>query len=176
MGTRPDVAARSAIAPLEGTPPSVLPGERVDVSVLVPAKDEEANLPRFMELAAVAFAGTGISFEVIVVDDGSQDATWAVLGELVARYPFLRRVRHRHQQGIADALRSGYLQARGNILVFYPADLQYLPEDIPRLVQPILSGESDMVTGRSKGSTRRPSSRGSTTGSVGRCSTCRCET
>ncbi len=142
---------RSAVTTTEGRPTALRPAERLDVSVLVPAKDEEANLPRFVELAAVAFAGTGISFEVIVIDDGSQDATWAVLGELMGRYPFLRRVRHRHRQGIADALRTGYLQARGDVLVFYPADLQYLPEDIPRLVRPILSGESDMVTGQKQG-------------------------
>jgi glycosyltransferase involved in cell wall biosynthesis len=60
-------------------------------------------------------------------------------------------VRHRAQRGIADALRSGYLAARGEVLVFYPADLQFKPEDIPRLVQPILDGESDMVTGFKQG-------------------------
>jgi len=60
-------------------------------------------------------------------------------------------VRHRRQRGIADALRTGYLAARGRVLVFYPADLQYKPEDIPRLVAPILAGESDMVTGFKQG-------------------------
>ena len=60
-------------------------------------------------------------------------------------------MRHRAQRGIADALRSGYLHARGDILVFYPADLQFKPEDIPRLVAPILDDESDMVTGFKQG-------------------------
>jgi glycosyltransferase involved in cell wall biosynthesis len=60
-------------------------------------------------------------------------------------------VRHRRQRGIADALRTGYLHARGDVLVFYPADLQYRPEDIPRLVRPILDGQSDMVTGQKQG-------------------------
>ena len=68
-----------------------------------------------------------------------------------ARYPFLRTVRHRTQRGIADALRTGYLDARGDVLVFYPADLQFKPEDIPRLVAPILAGEADMVTGFKQG-------------------------
>ena len=74
-----------------------------------------------------------------------------VLAELQKRYPFLRVARHRRQRGIADALRTGYLAARGRVLVFYPADLQYKPEDIPRLVAPILAGESDMVTGYKQG-------------------------
>jgi glycosyltransferase involved in cell wall biosynthesis len=129
----------------------VAPSTKVDVSVLVPAKDEAANLPLFLEQAAAAFRTADATFEVIVVDDGSTDDTWAVLGALVDQYPFVRRVRHRRQRGIADALRTGYLQARGDVLVFYPADLQYKPEDIPRLVAPILAGESDMVTGYKQG-------------------------
>jgi len=129
----------------------VAPSTKVDVSVLVPAKDEAANLPLFLEQAAAAFQTADATFEVIVIDDGSADETWAVLGTLVDQYPFVRRVRHRRQRGIADALRTGYLHARGDVLVFYPADLQYKPEDIPRLVAPILAGESDMVTGYKQG-------------------------
>ena len=123
----------------------------VEVSVLVPAKDEAENLPIFLELCETAFRDRPEQYEVVVVDDGSRDATPVVLAELQQRYPFLRTVRHRSQRGIADALRSGYLAARGNILVFYPADLQFKPEDIPRLVAPILAGESDMVTGYKQG-------------------------
>jgi hypothetical protein len=125
--------------------------QQVDVSVLVPAKDEAENLPLFMEQAAVAFAASPYRFEVIVVDDGSSDQTWAVLQRLVEQYSFLRLARHRARRGIADALRTGYLAARGDVLVFYPADLQFKPEDIPRLAAPILAGESDMVTGFKEG-------------------------
>jgi glycosyltransferase involved in cell wall biosynthesis len=125
--------------------------EPVDVSVLVPAKDEAENLPLFMAQAADAFAASPLNYEVIVVDDGSVDRTWAVLQELANRYPFLRAVRHRSRRGIADALRTGYLAAYGDVLVFYPADLQFKPEDIPRLVAPILAGEADMVTGFKEG-------------------------
>lgn len=123
----------------------------VDVSVLVPAKDEAENLPLFMEQAEAAFAGSSLRYEVVVVDDGSGDATWAVLQELQHRYAFLRVARHRTRRGIADALRTGYLRSRGRVLVFYPADLQYKPEDIPRLVAPIIANESDMVTGHKQG-------------------------
>jgi glycosyltransferase involved in cell wall biosynthesis len=123
----------------------------IDVSVLVPAKDEAENLPLFMEQAAAAFANSTVSYEVVVIDDGSADNTAQVLETLQKRYPFLRVARHRRQRGIADALRTGYLASRGRVLVFYPADLQYKPEDIPRLVAPILAGESDMVTGFKQG-------------------------
>ncbi len=126
--------------------------DAVDVSVLVPAKDEAENLPLFMEEAALAFAASPLHrYEVIVVDDGSVDDTWAVLQRLTNQYSFLRPVRHRAQRGIADALRTGYLHARGSVLVFYPADLQFKPDDIPRLAAPILADEADMVTGFKEG-------------------------
>ena len=142
----------TVFAPADRDPARATGGRRVDVSVLVPAKDEAENLPLFMEQAAAAFAADpNVGYEVVVVDDGSTDATPAVLAELRRRYPFLQSVRHRTRRGIADALRSGYLAARGDVMVFYPADLQFKPEDIPRLVAPILAGESDMVTGYKQG-------------------------
>jgi hypothetical protein len=92
-----------------------LPAEALDVSVLVPAKDEAPNLPEFVRQCDEALRPAGFSFEVIVVDDGS--------GEV----------------------------ARGDIFVFYPADLQYRPADIPGLVAPILAGRADIVTGTKQG-------------------------
>jgi glycosyltransferase involved in cell wall biosynthesis len=139
-------------------PPSTNPAARrsaeniVDVSVLVPAKDEAENLPLFMEQAATAFeANAATRYEVVVIDDGSTDSSAQVLRELEKVYSFLHVARHRSQRGIADALRTGYLQSRGRVLVFYPADLQFKPEDIPRLVAPILADEADMVTGFKQG-------------------------
>ncbi|MEO5903271.1 MAG: glycosyltransferase family 2 protein [Gemmatimonadaceae bacterium] len=125
------------------------------VSVLVPAKDEAENLPILVEQAAAAFATRPDAYELIVIDDGSTDNTWAVLETLVDRYPFLHAVRHRARRGIAESLRTGYLNSRGNVLVFYPADLQYKPEDIPRLVEPILNGSTDIVTGYKQGEYER---------------------
>jgi len=133
------------------SPPHPAPVSHVDVSVLVPAKDEAENLPLFLDLCAQAFAGRSERYEVIVIDDGSTDRTGELLEELKGKHPFLRSVRHRARRGIAEALRSGYLAAKGGVLVFYPADLQFKPEDIPRLVGPILAGESDMVTGFKQG-------------------------
>lgn len=132
-------------------PGALAESERPLVSVLVPAKDEAENLPLFMELAAATFAEHPGRYEVVVVDDGSTDDTWQVLENLVGRYPFLRAVRHRACRGIAESLRTGYLNSSGSILVFYPADLQYKPEDIPRLAAPIVGRESDMVTGYKQG-------------------------
>jgi hypothetical protein len=140
------VSSRAFAAPVR---PSVVP--HIDVSVLVPAKDEAGNLPLFIDLCAEMAQAQQATYEIIVVDDGSTDGSWAILQELAERYPMLRPVRHRAQRGIAEALRTGYLHARADVLVFYPADLQFKPEDIPSLVAPILAGESDMVTGYKQG-------------------------
>jgi glycosyltransferase involved in cell wall biosynthesis len=128
-----------------------LPAEALDVSVLVPAKDEAPNLPEFVRQCDEALRPAGFSFEVIVVDDGSRDESARVLRELTRQYPFLRVVTHRRQRGIADALRSAGEAARGDVFVFYPADLQYRPADIPGLVAPILAGRADIVTGTKQG-------------------------
>ncbi|MBP6445129.1 MAG: glycosyltransferase family 2 protein [Gemmatimonadales bacterium] len=125
--------------------------ERAIVSVLVPAKDEAENLPEFLRQCAEAFPKVGAPTEVVVVDDGSRDGTPQVLAQLQLQYPFLRVVTHRQQRGIADALRSAGDAAEGDVFVFYPADLQYKPEDIPQLVAPILAGSADIVTGTKQG-------------------------
>jgi glycosyltransferase involved in cell wall biosynthesis len=116
-----------------------LPVEALDVSVLVPAKDEAPNLPEFVRLCAEALGPAGFTFEVVIVNDGSRDESGKVL------------VTHRRQRGIADALRSAGDAARGDVFVFYPADLQYLPADIPALVRPILENRADIVTGTKQG-------------------------
>ncbi len=121
------------------------------VSLLVPAKDEAENLPEFLRLCAEAFAPEPEPYEVVVVDDGSRDGSADVLRGLAAVHPFLRVVTHRRQRGIADALRSAGEAARGEVFVFYPADLQYLPADVPRLTGPVLRGEADVVTGSKQG-------------------------
>src|SRR5262245_41955512 len=95
----------------------------IDVSLLVPAKDEAENLPEFVRLCG-EYLNTGrFTFEVVVVNDGSRDRSAEVLDDLARRYPFLRVVTHRRQRGIADALSSAGDVARGDIFVFYPAEL-----------------------------------------------------
>ncbi len=121
------------------------------VSMLVPARDEADNLPEFIRQCAAALPALGVPFEVIVVNDGSRDRSAEVLAKLQEQHPFLRVVTHRQQRGIADALRSAGEAAEGDVFVFYPADLQYRPEDVGALVTPILAGDADIVTGTKQG-------------------------
>lgn len=123
----------------------------VDVSVLVPAKDEAENLEEFVRQCRDAFAPVPYSCELVVVNDGSEDGSAGLLERLQAEHPFLHVVTHRTQRGIADALRSAGDVARGRIFVFYPADLQFRPAEIPLLVDPIRAREADIVTGAKQG-------------------------
>jgi glycosyltransferase involved in cell wall biosynthesis len=122
-----------------------------DVSVLVPAKDEAENLTEFVRLTREALLPLPYACELVIINDGSHDGTSRLLEELALKHPFVRVVTHRMQRGIADALKSGADVARGRVLVYYPADLQYLPADIPTLVAPILDGQADVVTGTKQG-------------------------
>ena len=122
-----------------------------EVSVLVPAKDEAENLAEFVRQAREALLPLPYACEIVVIDDGSRDGTADALRDLAGKHPFVRVVTHRSQRGIADALKSGSDVARGRILVFYPADLQYSPADIPALVAPIHADEADIVTGTKQG-------------------------
>jgi glycosyltransferase involved in cell wall biosynthesis len=124
----------------------------VEVSVLVPAKDEAENLEEFLRQCRDALAPLPYACEVVVVNDGSEDDSAAVLERLEREQPFLQVVTHRSRRGIADALRSAADVARGRIFVFYPADLQFLPAEIPRLVEPVRAREADIVTGTKQGS------------------------
>ena len=127
--------------------PAIIP----EVSILAPANDEAENLPEFVRQAGEALLPLPYACELIVVNDGSEDRSATVLRDLAATHPFLRVVTHRSRRGIADALKSAAETARGRVLVFYPADLQYHPADIPGLLAPILAGEADIVTGAKQG-------------------------
>ena len=117
-----------------------------EVSIIIPALNEEKNIPILLKKFKEMIEDDGATFEVVLVDDGSNDNTYSKAIEYKNEYDFLEVVRHKRTKGITDALLSGFDVARGEILVFFPADLQYMPEDIPKLISKIREGY-DVVTG-----------------------------
>src|SRR5574342_760429 len=120
------------------------------VSVVVPAHNEEENLPALLEAFEEVFRRERIPGELILIDDGSTDKTYAKARELANRYRFLRVYYHKSRQGVTAALNTGFGLARGRLLFFFPADLQYHPNDLPQMVDRLTSG-FDVVTGWKQG-------------------------
>ncbi len=114
------------------------------LAVVVPAKDEDATLGELLDrLARVRVPGHEL--RPIVVDDGSADRTAEVARERGASV-----VRHAENRGLGAAVRTGLraaVEAGASVVAYLDADLEYYPEDIPGLVEPILAGRADYVLG-----------------------------
>ncbi|MBX3463931.1 MAG: glycosyltransferase family 2 protein [Planctomycetes bacterium] len=109
----------------------------------MPVYNEQATL---RDIVAAVLA-VPLRKELILVDDGSADASRAILDELAARHPEVRAFQHPENRGKGAALRTGFEQARGDFVVVQDADLEYDPADYPRLLAPILRGDADVVYG-----------------------------
>ncbi len=120
------------------------------VSVIVPALNEEGNIDEFCRQFDEMTRNSRRKFELVYVDDGSTDGTWEKITAAKEKYNFVRARKHPFNLGLTEALKTGFAEARGGIYVFYPADLQYKPEDIPGLVEPIFHG-ADVTTGWKQG-------------------------
>lgn len=124
--------------------------DRPKISVVIPAYNEAENLPALMEYLEDMLKGVRYEGEVLIVNDGSTDKTAQILADSSRKYRFLRVLNHPLRRGLTEALETGFNAARGDIFVFYPADLQYLPNDIPAMIQKIDNG-SDIVCGWRQG-------------------------
>jgi dolichol-phosphate mannosyltransferase len=117
------------------------------LSLVIPAYNEQENVPTLLRRVEGALAQLGRPFEVIVIDDGSTDDTPRLLAEAMREKPWLRVLRMVRNSGQSAAFEAGFEAARGEVIATIDADLQNDPEEIPRLV-PLLDERSvDMITG-----------------------------
>jgi glycosyltransferase involved in cell wall biosynthesis len=116
------------------------------ISVVVPVRDEERSVERLFDELGAALDRIDRAWEVVFVDDGSSDGTFAALTRLHARESTVRVVRLRRPMGKAAALDAGFREARGEIVVTIDGDLQDDPSDIPRLIARLDEG-FDLVCG-----------------------------
>ena len=127
---------------------AVAAGE-IYLSLVIPVFNEEESLPHLWAKLSEVLAGADWAWEVIFIDDGSTDASFAVLGELAAKHAEIRAVRFRRNYRKAAALATGFKEARGEIIITMDADLQDDPEEIPRLLAEI-DRDCDLVSGWKK--------------------------
>ena len=105
------------------------------------------NEQRTLRDIVAAVLAVPLPKELVLIDDGSVDASRAILRELQERHPEVRVFEHPRNLGKGAALRTGFEHARGDVVVVQDADLEYDPADYPRLLAPILRGEADVVYG-----------------------------
>ena len=118
------------------------------LSILIPVYNEAQSIEKILERVLEAPLPEGVEREVVVVDDGSEDGTAEKLTELRRRANrSFQLLRHEKNRGKGAALRSALAVATGDVLLFQDADLEYHPKEYPRLLQPILDGEADVVYG-----------------------------
>jgi glycosyltransferase involved in cell wall biosynthesis len=126
--------------------PQPPPGGPPEVSVVIPVFNEVDNVDRLVEQLVAALAPSGRTFEIIAVDDGSTDGSFAALKRLCAAEPRLRAIRFRRNFGQTPAFMAGFDHALGQWIVTIDADLQNDPADIPKLLAKAEEG-FDIVSG-----------------------------
>ncbi len=118
------------------------------LSVVIPAFNERDTVENLLRRVADAPLPPSLELEMVVVDDGSSDGTRDLLRQLEKRAdPPFRLIEHPHNRGKGAALRTGFEQTQGDIVLVQDADLEYNPRDYPVLLQPILDDEADVVYG-----------------------------
>jgi glycosyltransferase involved in cell wall biosynthesis len=128
---------------------AVLPSPPPEISIVIPAYNEEESLVPLTSAISEVLAACGVSYELLFVDDGSQDNTIQVLRALAAKQSEVRIIRFRHNAGQSAALDAGFKQVRGRLIVTLDADLQNDPRDIPRLLE--MLSDYDVVCGIRQG-------------------------
>ncbi|MGE0549986.1 MAG: dolichyl-phosphate beta-glucosyltransferase [Kofleriaceae bacterium] len=119
----------------------------VDLSIVVPAYNEEQRILPTLDRLHVFLAAQPLRYEIIVVDDGSRDATCRVVEQAMPRIPHLRLVRQSPNAGKGAAVRRGMLAARGQLRVMCDADCSMPPEQLPRLLAPIIACRAEIAIG-----------------------------
>lgn len=122
----------------------------MDISVVVPLLNEKESLPELADWISRVMQENNYSYEVIFVDDGSQDGSWEQILQLSAQNPCFKGLKFRRNYGKSAALHRGFEYAAGDVVITMDADLQDSPEEIPELYSMIKEQGFDLVSGWKK--------------------------
>jgi glycosyltransferase involved in cell wall biosynthesis len=122
----------------------------MDISVVIPLYNEEESLKELNDWIERVMTSNHFSFEVIFIDDGSNDGSWKVIEELSNHQPYIKALGFRRNYGKSAALNEGFKVAEGDVVITMDSDLQDSPEEIPELYKMIKEGGFDMVSGWKK--------------------------
>ena len=119
----------------------------MDISVVVPLLNESESLPELTNWISRVMEANGFSYEIILVDDGSNDGSWEVIEDLKNQLPAIVGIKFRRNYGKSAALSVGFEASQGNVVITMDADLQDSPDEIPELYRKITDEKYDLVSG-----------------------------
>lgn len=122
----------------------------IQISIVVPLYNEEESLPELTSWIKRVCSEHQLSFECILIDDGSNDYSWSVVRELSEQYSEVKGIKFRRNYGKSAALNLGFSEAKGEVVITMDADLQDSPDEIPGLYKMITEDGYDLVSGWKK--------------------------
>ena len=122
----------------------------MDLSIVVPSLNEAESLPELTDWINRVMTANNFSYEVIIIDDGSSDATWHTVQELHSSNPAIKGIRFQRNYGKSAALNEGFKMAAGEVVITMDADLQDSPDEIPEMRKMVLEENWDIVSGWKK--------------------------
>lgn len=121
-----------------------------DISIVISLYNEEESLPELVSWIETVMTREGYSYEILMIDDGSRDASWKIVKELAAKNSSIRGISFRRNYGKSAALYEGFKAAEGRVVITMDADLQDSPEEIPELYRMVVEEGYDIVSGWKK--------------------------
>ena len=119
----------------------------MDISIIVPLLNERDSLPELCQRIDKILSSNSLSYEIIMIDDGSTDGSWDTVHELSKQNPAIHGIRFRRNYGKSAALYCGFKKAAGDVVVTMDADLQDFPEEVPGMYRMIKEDGWDIVSG-----------------------------
>lgn len=122
----------------------------MQLSIVIPLYNECDSLSELNDWIVSVMHSNRFDFEVIYIDDGSNDGSWEVIEQLCAKHPEIKAIQFQKNFGKSQALHAGFKAASGDIVITMDADLQDSPEEIPDLIELLQKEELDLVSGWKK--------------------------
>jgi glycosyltransferase involved in cell wall biosynthesis len=119
----------------------------MDISIIVPLYNEDESIPELFSWIKRVMTENGFTYEVIFVDDGSTDNSWAIIENLQNENSNVKGIKFRRNYGKSPALFCGFKMAQGDYVVTMDADLQDSPEEVPEMVRMLKEDGYDLVSG-----------------------------
>lgn len=122
----------------------------MDISIVIPLFNEDESLPELCDWIVRVVTENNISYEVIMVDDGSTDNSWEVIENIAAKNSNIKGIKFQRNYGKSAALNEGFKAAQGDVVITMDADMQDSPDEIPELRRMIVEDGYDLVSGWKK--------------------------